>query len=104
MKRVGFTMKLFKGKEAEYKTRHDQIWPELMDLLKDAGIHDYVIYLDESTGILFASMCIEDHEKHEALSDHFIMKKWWDYMKDLMETNADHSPVSTPLKEMFYLP
>jgi len=103
MKRVAFKMKLFKGMEAEYKKRHDEIWPELSDLLKQKGINEYSIFLDEPTGYLFGILKIPDEKKLDELPVHPVMKKWWAYMKDIMESNPDNSPVSIPLQEVFYL-
>ena len=103
MIRMGFKMKLNPGQKNEYQSRHNKIWPELKNLLKDSGISDYVIFLDEETNILFASMKLNDPSIFNNLSDHPIMKKWWAYMKDIMETNPDNSPASKPLIEMFYL-
>jgi L-rhamnose mutarotase len=96
-------MKLQKGQEAEYKRRHDALWPELRDLLKEAGISEYSIFLDEETNYLFGVLDIEDAAAIEELPKHPVMKKWWSYMKDIMESNPDNSPVSIPLKEVFYL-
>jgi L-rhamnose mutarotase len=104
MKRIGFKMKLFKGFEEEYKRRHDELWPELELLLKGAGIRDYSIFLDEETNILFGYLAIDDEKKLDELPSQPVMKKWWAYMKDIMETNEDNSPVNIPLKEVFYLP
>ena len=104
MERVAFKMKLFKGNEIEYKKRHDEIWPELSDLLKEKGISDYSIFLDEETGYLFGVLKIPDRKKLDELPSHPVMKKWWAYMKDVMESNPDNSPVSVPLEEVFYLP
>jgi len=102
--RIAFKMKLFKGFEAEYKRRHDAMSAELKALLKETGICDYSIFLDEATNALFGYFTIEDHEKLSDLPAKEIMKKWWHYMKDIMETNDDDSPFSIPLKEVFYLP
>ena len=102
--RIASKMKLLKGFEAEYKRRHDELWPELKALLKEAGISDYSIFLDAETNVLFAYFTIEDDKKLDDLPEQTVMKKWWAYMKDIMETNDDNSPVSTPLKEVFYLP
>ena len=104
MQRVAFKMKLLKGFEQEYKKRHDALWPELKSLLKKTGIKDYSIFLDEETNILFAYLTIDDVLKLNDLPNEAIMKKWWDYMKDIMETNEDNSPVNISLKEVFYLP
>jgi len=104
MQRVAFKMKLFKDCEAEYKRRHDALWPELETLLKRAGIKDYSIFLDEETNALFGYLTIDDTSKLDALPQQPVMQKWWAYMKDLMETNEDNSPVNISLKEVFYLP
>ncbi|RYF89228.1 MAG: L-rhamnose mutarotase [Chitinophagaceae bacterium] len=104
MKRFSFKMKLLPGNESIYKERHDAIWPEITSLLSAAGIQDYQISLDEETGILFASLKAPDESSIVTLAQQPIMQKWWQHMKDIMETNADGSPVSVPLKEVFYLP
>ena len=103
MHRIAFKMKLFKGKEEEYKKRHDAIWPELKSLLKTTGIEDYSIFLDEETNILFGVLKVEDTLKLDELPNHPVMRKWWNYMKDMMETNEDGSPVSVRMSEVFYL-
>ena len=101
--RVAFTMKLNNGFEEEYKKRHDALWPELKTLLKKTDIKDYSIFLDDKTNVLFAYLTIDDVAKLDDLPHEEIMKKWWDYMKDIMETNEDGSPKSISLKEVFYL-
>ncbi|HEY6977747.1 MAG TPA: L-rhamnose mutarotase [Chitinophagaceae bacterium] len=104
MQRVAFKMKLFKGCEDEYKKRHNDLWPELKELLKQTGITDYSIFLDEATNNLFAYLMIDDAGKLDKLPFEPVMKKWWSYMRDIMETNEDGSPVVIPLNEVFYLP
>ena len=104
MTRVAFKMQLFPGKKAEYKKRHDEIWPGLVALLKETGITDYAIFLDENTNSLFGCLKIEDPAWLNNLPAHPVMQKWWAYMGDIMESNPDNSPVSIPLEEVFYLP
>jgi L-rhamnose mutarotase len=101
--RNAFTMKLKPGFEAAYKERHDKIWPELQTLLSETGIQDYSIFLDEETGTLFAVQKLSKNFDPAYLPHHPIVKKWWTYMADIMETNPDHSPVTIPLKEVFHL-
>lgn len=96
-------MKLFPGKEAEYKKRHNQLWPELQSLLKQTGVEEYSIFLDEKTLDLFGVMKVKDPKALDDLPNHPVMKKWWSYMKDIMESNPDDSPVSIPLSEVFRL-
>lgn len=102
-KRNAFKMKLKPGFEAEYKKRHDEIWPELSALLSETGIHDYSIFLDEETLTLFAVQKISKDFDETYIPNHPIVKKWWAYMADIMETNPDNSPVAKSLKEVFHL-
>ena len=101
--KTAFKMKLKPGFTAEYKKRHDEIWPELSALLSANGISDYTIFLDEETNILFAVQQ-QNGSSSQDLGSTEIVQKWWAYMADIMETNADNSPVSISLKEVFYLP
>lgn len=104
MARVAFKMKLYKGFEEEYRKRHDQLWPELESLLKQSGISEYSIFLDSETNFLFGVLKANDPSRLDDLPSKPVMQKWWAYMKDIMESNPDNSPVSIPLKEVFYLP
>ena len=104
MRRVAFKMKLKEGFEAEYKKRHDELWPELKELLKSSGVNEYSIFLDEETNILFAVQKIEGEAGSQDLGSNPVAQKWWAYMADIMETNDDKSPVTIPMKEVFYLP
>ena len=104
MHRVAFKMQLYKGFEAEYKKRHDELWPELKALLKETGISEYSIFLDQTTNSLFGVLKAEDPKALDNLPSHAVMQKWWAYMGDIMASNPDNSPVSVPLKEVFYMP
>ena len=103
MKRAAFKMKLKVEYEEEYKKRHNEIWPELKEKLSRAGIYDYSIFLDKETLTLFAVQKLKDNNTVEELPSKEIMKKWWDYMKDIMETNPDNSPVTVSLEEVFHM-
>ena len=98
-----FKMQLKPGVIDEYRRRHDEIWPELSALLTAAGICDYSIFLDEDTLALFAVLKLREDNDRDALPDHPLMKKWWDYMAPLMEVEADHAPVCGDLREVFHL-
>jgi L-rhamnose mutarotase len=103
MQRLAFKLKLNPGQEAEYKRRHDALWPELEQLLKETGIENYSIFLDESTLDLFGVLNVENPEKLNELPKHPVMQKWWAYMADIMEVNEDNSPKSVNLKDVFYM-
>jgi L-rhamnose mutarotase len=100
--KAAFKMKLKPGFSEEYKRRHDAIWPDLSALLKQNGVSDYTIFLDEETNTLFAVQQLSGQGSQD-LGREEIVQKWWAYMADIMDTNPDNSPVSVPLKEVFHL-
>jgi L-rhamnose mutarotase len=103
MKRLAFKMKLNPGQKEVYIKRHNEIWPELKSLLKDSGVSEYSIFLDEATDTLFAFQKVSGDDGSQDLANNPIVQKWWAFMADIMETNPDNSPVSIPLEEVFYL-
>jgi L-rhamnose mutarotase len=103
MKRIAFKMHLSEGMKNEYKKRHAKIWPELKKLLKDAGVSEYSIFFDEETNTLFACQKVSGANSSQDLGQNETVKKWWEYMADIMQTNPDNSPVTVPLEEVFYL-
>ena len=102
--KYAFRMRLKAGMKAEYRKRHDAIWPELVMLLKEAGISDYSIHLDAETNILFGVLWRTKSHGMDALPKHPVMQRWWTHMADIMETKADNEPVAVPLETMFHLP
>lgn len=103
MEKIAFRMQLNPGQLDEYRRRHDAIWPELVALLKHAGISDYSIHHDPHTDALFATLWrTADHEM-DALPAEEVMRRWWAAMAPLMATNPDGSPVSVPLDTVFHL-
>jgi len=103
METIAFTMQLKPGFEAEYKRRHDEIWPALSDLLHEAGISDYSIFLDPDSLVLFGVLKRTNDHGMADLPNHAIMKKWWAYMADIMDTNPDNSPVVKDLTQVFHM-
>lgn len=103
MERLAFKMYLNEGQKEEYKKRHNELWPALRQLLKSAGVSEYSIFLDEATNTLFAFQKQGGEASSQDLGNNPVVKKWWAYMADIMETNPDHSPVTIPLEEVFYL-
>jgi len=102
MKSVAFKMKLKPGFLNEYKKRHDEIWPALAEELSKAGITDYSIFYDEETDALFAVQKQAENNTADLLPQTEIVRKWWKFMAEIMETNPDHSPVSVTLTEVFH--
>jgi L-rhamnose mutarotase len=102
--RIACKMKLFAGWEDEYKKRHDEIWPEMKAELKKHGCRNYSIFLDDATDVVFSYVEVENKELWDDMANTDVCKKWWRYMRDVMETNADNSPECYDLKQVFYLP
>jgi len=103
MKRFAFKMQLKPGCKAEYRKRHDEIWPELAALIRASGVYDYSIFLDEATNTLFAVQKQSGEESSQDLGENPVIQRWWAYMADIMEANPDNSPVIVALEEVFYL-
>ena len=99
----GFKMKLYEGMEKEYEKRHNALWPEMKEMIHEYGGSNYTIFLDRETNVLFGYIEIESEEKWSRSADTAICRKWWDYMADIMQVNADNSPVSVDLIPVFWL-
>ena len=103
MVRKGFKMFLYPGMEEEYEKRHNQLWPEMRDMIHEYDGHNYSIYLDRETHVLYGYLEVEDEARWAASADTAINRKWWDFMADIMETNPDNSPVCVDLSPVFHL-
>jgi L-rhamnose mutarotase len=103
MEKFAFKMHLNPGMEAEYKKRHDEIWPELVELLKQAGVSDYSIHLDGETNTLFGVLWRVEKHGMDSLPEHPVMKRWWAYMADIMRTNERSEPIAIPLETVFHM-
>ncbi len=99
----GFKMKLFEGQAEEYEKRHNELWPEMIEMIHEHGGKNYTIFWDKETDTLFGYLEIEDEEKWSKSADTAINRKWWDFMAPVMETNPDNSPVCIDLKNVFHL-
>ena len=99
----GFKMKIFDGQAAEYERRHNELWPEMKEMIHEYGGKNYTIFLDKETTVLFGYLEVESEELWAKSADTAICRKWWDYMADIMYTNDDNSPVSVDLQNVFHL-
>lgn len=103
MKRLALIMYVYPEKIEEYIKKHEQLWPEMQEALKEHGAANYSIFLERETSRLFAYLEIESEERWQQMAYTSINQKWWEAMAPLMETNEDNSPVTTPLEEVFHL-
>ncbi|MGF6906127.1 L-rhamnose mutarotase [Fusobacterium sp. PH5-44] len=105
MKKIikGFKMKVYPNCHEEYEKRHNLLWAEMKEMIRQYGGNNYSIFLDKDTSTLFGYIELVDEEKWSESANTAICKKWWDYMSDIMDTNDDNSPVSIDLKNVFHL-
>ena len=104
MERYAWKATLKEGKTEEYIRRHDEIWPEMVELLKSAGVENYSIWLcgNELFGYYECSKGVAFAGKTQAESP--IVAKWNEYMQDVMEMALDEKTGAQPLLEqVFYL-
>ena len=103
MIRKAFRMSVAPGHQAEYIRRHNPIWRDLEEVLLQHGVDSYSIFLDPATDDLFAYAEIESEERWAAIAETGACRRWWQSMRELMPSNADGSPVSRDLNEVFHL-
>ncbi|OXM99853.1 L-rhamnose mutarotase [Bifidobacterium vansinderenii] len=103
MIRKTFKMHLYPGMVEEYAKRHNELWPEMKEMIHEYGGHNYTISFDAETNTLFGYIEVEDEERWAQSADTPINRKWWDFMAPVMETNPDNSPVCEDLREVFHL-
>ena len=103
MIRKVFKMSVHHGQQAEYARRHQPIWRDLEEALFAHGVRTYSIFLDEGTNELFAYVEFESEDRWQALAQTEVCQRWWKHMREIMPSNADGSPVSSELKEVFRL-
>jgi len=101
--RKAFRMKVHPGHEAEYERRHRPIWSELENVLRSHGVSRYSIFLDPATQDLFAYAEIEDEQRWNAIAKTEVCRRWWRYMREVMPSAANDSPISSELREVFRL-
>ncbi len=104
MERYAWTARIIEGKKEEYIRRHNEIWKELVDVLKDAGISNYSIwnvgdtlfgYYECEKGVAYAA-------KVQAESP--VVDRWNEYMKDVMVMEMDPVTGAQPIMDqVFYL-
>ncbi len=103
MIRKAFVMSVHPGHEAEYEKRHNPIWPELEQALRDHGVSNYSIFLHPETNQLFAYAEIESESQWARIAETDVCRRWWREMSELMPANPDGSPVTAGLKEVFHM-
>ena len=103
MIRRAFRMSVNPGQASEYERRHTPIWEELEQTLLDHGVSTYSIFLDPATNDLFAYVEFENEARWAQVAATDVCRRWWAFMRDVMPSNSDNSPVAETLSEVFHL-
>jgi L-rhamnose mutarotase len=92
MQRIGFMMRIKPGTEEEYKRRHDEIWPEMLELIRAAGIRNYTIFRQGTT--LFNYLECDDWQAVlDRLAKSDVSARWGEYMSDILESDDRFPPL-----------
>lgn len=94
-------MRVHADAHEEYRRRHDALWPEMRAVLEGHGVLAYSIFLDPGRSLLFAYVEFTSQEQWDAIARTEVCRRWWTYMRDIMEANPDDSPISEELSEVF---
>ncbi len=102
MERMAWKGRIKPGMKAEYVRRHDEIWPEMTSLLKQAGICNYTIFCDgdELFGYYECEKGVAYAQKVQAGSP--VVDKWNEYMKDVLELQMDPTTGAQPKLEVVF--
>lgn len=100
--RVAFVLNLKPGAAAEYRRRHERIWPELADAFREQGVLSYSIYHEATSSQAFAYVEVEDAQRWAEIGRTDAGRRWRHHMSDILVTHPDGSPVITRLSEVFH--
>lgn len=105
MTRKAFVIQAKPGMAEEYQRRHNPIWPELQQVLKQHGVSNYSIFLRQETGELFGYLEVEDEERFNQIGESDVCRRWWRYMTEVLICDSDNSPKAREemLSEVFHL-
>ena len=104
MKRVGFQFKVRKDHLEEYKEHHKNVWPEMLDALRETGWHNYTLFLRED-GLIFGYFetdtdLVAAQAKMAATE---VNTRWQEFMSSFMDANARPDETFVELEEYFHL-
>lgn len=105
MQRVCFLLKVRADRIEEYKRRHADVWPEMLDALRDAGWHNYSLFLRDD-GLLVGYLETEDFAAAQrAMAATDVNARWQAEMAEFFESLDGQRPdeAMTPLTEVFHL-
>jgi L-rhamnose mutarotase len=103
--RICFLLRIRKDRLEEYRQRHAQVWPEMLDALRDTGWHNYSLFLNPD-GLLVGYLETDNFDRAcAAMKTHPVNARWQAEMAPFFEQLNDHAPdeAMLPLQEVFHL-
>jgi L-rhamnose mutarotase len=103
MERVCFTFDLYEGAEAEYKKRHDEIWPELVTAIKEAGFANYSLFRRGTQIVAYAEVSPDLQTALGKLGTSEYNAKWATWFEDLIVNLTDAKGRLMSMTEVWHL-
>lgn len=103
MQRICFTFEIFEGKEAEYKKRHDEIWPELVTAIKDSGFKNYSLFRKGLQVVAYVEVEPDVETAFAKLGKYEANAKWGEWFRDVIVNLTDSQGNLILMKEVWHL-
>jgi len=103
MERTCFTFRLAPGVEAEYRRRHDEAWPELLEDLRRAGISNYTLFLQGDQVIAYAECEPDTRTAFGRMRRSEANQRWAAWFEDLLVDFVDEQGELHYAREIWHL-
>jgi L-rhamnose mutarotase len=103
VERLCFTFEIRPGTEDEYKRRHDEIWPELVEAIKDAGIANYTLFRRGTTVVGYAECEPDVATSFGKVGQTEVNRRWAEWFEDVIVTLVDENGELFRLDEVWHL-
>ena len=104
MKRVGFQFKVRQDRLVEYTEHHKNVWPEMLEALRETGWHNYTLFMRED-GLIFGyfetNVDLAAAQAKMAATD--VNTRWQEFMSEFVDANARPDETFVELEEYFHL-
>lgn len=104
MNRIGFQFKVSPDHLAEYREHHKNVWPEMLDALRETGWHNYTLFMRDD-GLIFGYFETEENLAiaQAKMSAKEINTRWQEFMSPFIDSNARPDETFVELHEYFHL-
>ena len=103
MERILFTMEIFPGTEAEYKRRHDEIWPEMVEALRDSGVANYSLFRRGTEIIAYAECTPDAVTAFRTAGATDVNRRWATWFQDVISRISDADGNLLRVEEVWHM-